>query len=81
MHLKNDNIEIVINDEADEIIKELFNSPKNKYQKNLESMKGSEFSFDHVCFLYYKCHKINSNRVGSYIDSPENQKSNNKSYQ
>ena len=27
--------------------------------------------FDFVHLLYYKCHKINSSRVGSYIDSPE----------
>ena len=31
-------------------------------------MKGSEFVY--VRLLYYKCHKINSNRDGSYIDSP-----------
>ena len=29
-----------MNDEADEVIKELFDSPKNRYQNNLESMKG-----------------------------------------
>ena len=34
-------------------------------------MKGSEFVFDYVHLLYYKCHKINSNRNGSYIDSPD----------
>ena len=33
-------------------------------------MKGSEFVFDYVHSLYYKCHKIDSNRGGSYIDSP-----------
>ena len=33
-------------------------------------MKGSEFVFDYVHLLYYKCHKINPNRSGSYIDSP-----------
>ena len=31
MHLKSDNIEIMINDEADEIIEELFDSLKNRY--------------------------------------------------
>ena len=31
MHSKSDNIEIMINDEADEVIKELFNSLKNRY--------------------------------------------------
>ena len=32
-------------------------------------MKGSEFVFDYVQLLY--CHKINPNRSGSYIDSPD----------
>ena len=46
---KSDNIEIMTNDEAGE----LFKSLKNRYQNNLESMKGSEFLFDYVYFLYY----------------------------
>ena len=70
MHQKNDNIEIMVNDEADEVMKKLFKSLKNRYQNNLESMKGSEFVFDYVHLLYYKCHKINPNCVGSYKDSP-----------
>ena len=41
--------------------KELFDSLKNRYQNNLESMKGSEFVFDYVYLLHYKCHKINPN--------------------
>ena len=81
MHSKNDNIDIMINDEADEVIEELFDSLKNRYQNNLESMKGSEFVFDYVELLYYKCHKINTNCSGLYIVSPRKQKSNNKSYQ
>ena len=32
-------------------------------------MKGSEFVIDYGHLLYYKCHKINLNRGGSYIDS------------
>ena len=44
-------------------------------------MKGSEFVFDYVQLLYYKCHKINPNCSGSYIDSPGWIKSNNKSHQ
>ena len=58
MHSKIDNIEIIINDESDEAIKGLFDSPKNRYQNNLKSMKGSEFFFDYVHLLYYKYHKI-----------------------
>ena len=41
MHSKSDNIEIMINDEADEVIKELFDSFKNRYQSNFESMKDN----------------------------------------
>ena len=63
VHLKSDNIEIMINDGADKVIKELFKSLKNRYQNNLESMKGSEFVFDYVCLLYYKLHKVNANRA------------------
>ena len=69
MHSKSDNIEIKINDQADEVIKELFDSLKNRYQNNLESMKGSKFASDYVYLLYYTRHKINSNCGGSYIDS------------
>ena len=65
MHWKYDSIEIMINDESD---KELFDLPKNRYQNNLESMTGSEFVFDNVHLLCYKCHKINSNHGGSYKD-------------
>ena len=35
MHSKDDTIEIMISDEADEVIKKLFESLKNKYQKYL----------------------------------------------
>ena len=66
---KSDNIEIMINHEADEVIKELFNSLKNRYQNKLKLMKGSEFVFDYVDLLCYRCHKINSNCWGSCIDS------------
>ena len=34
-------------------------------------MKGSEFVFNYVHSLHYKCYKINTNRGGSYIDSPD----------
>ena len=57
------------NDEADEVIKKLFNSLKSRCQNNLELMRGSEFVFDYVQLLYYKCHRINLNHAGSYIDS------------
>ena len=61
----------MISDEADEVIKYLFNSLKNRYQNNLQSIRCSEFIFDYFHSLYYKCHKINFNHGGSYIDSPD----------
>ena len=51
----------MINHEADRVMKELFDSLKNRYQNNLGSLKGSEFLFDYVQLLYYKCHKTKSN--------------------
>ena len=34
-------------------------------------MKDSEFVFDYVQLLYSKCHQVNLNRGGSYIESPD----------
>ena len=34
-------------------------------------MKDNEFVFKYVHLMYYKCHKINPNRGGSYVDSPD----------
>ena len=36
MHSKNDDQEIMINDEADELIEKFFQSLKKRYQNNLE---------------------------------------------
>ena len=71
MHSKSDNIEITISDETDEVMKELFDSLKNRFQNNLESVNGSEFTFHYVNLMYCKCHKIKPNRGGSSVDSPD----------
>ena len=34
-------------------------------------MKGSEFVFDYIRLLYYKCHNIYSKYSGSYIHSSD----------
>ena len=71
MHLKSDNIKVMTYDNANEVIKEIFQSLLSSYQIGLEtSMRGSDFIFDCVNLLYYKCHKINIKHGGSYIDSP-----------
>ena len=35
------------------------------------SMRVSDFNFDSVQLMYYKCHETNFKRGGSYIDSPD----------
>ena len=64
MHSKSDNKKIMINNEANGVMKKLFKSLKNRHQNNLESMKGSAFVFNEVHLLCYKCRKINSNCGG-----------------
>ena len=61
----------MINDVADEVIAELLKSLKMTYKHNLEPMKGSEFVLDYVHLFCCKCHKVNLNRGGSYIFSPD----------
>ena len=69
MHSKSDNIEIMINDEADKVLEELFQPLISRYQIGLEtSIKGSDFVSECVR-LYLKCHKINFKRGGSNINS------------
>ena len=59
-----------------QVIEELFDSLKNRYQNNLESVKGREFVFDYAQLLYYKCHKTNPNCSGKYLDFPNSIKKN-----
>ena len=72
MHAKSDNEEFMNGSDTDEIIKELFKSLLQRYQESLqEKMRGSDFAFDGVNFLYYDFNKISISRGGSYIDSPK----------
>ena len=72
MHSKSDNIEVITYDNANEIVKEMFESFLSRYQTALEtSKKGSYFNFDGVNLPYYKCRKAKFKRNGSYIESPD----------
>ena len=65
MHTRSDNIEIMIGDDNDDIIEELFKSFIQKYEENLQNkMKGSNFEFDGVNFLYYDFNEISLNKNG-----------------
>ena len=72
MDTGSDNMEIMIGNETDEIIEELFESLSQKYQEELEEpVKGSEFVFDSIDLLYCNLHKRSLNRGRSYTDSPK----------
>ena len=62
----------MMDDETDEIMKELSESLLQRYQEGLEeSMKGSEFVFGSADLLEHKLNKIGLNGGGSYVDSPK----------
>ena len=70
MHSRSKNTPFTSHNDADEVIDELFESLRSKYQGSLEtSMRGREFIFDSVQLRYCKFHKVNCIRGGSYIDS------------
>ena len=72
MYTRRDNTKIMFGDDNDDIIEQLFESLLKKYEENLQNkMRGSEFEFDGVNFLYYGFNKTSINRGGSYIDSPK----------
>ena len=72
MHTRSDNEEFMNGSETDEIIKGLFESFLQKHEQNLQNkMRGLDFEFDGVNFLYYDFNKISLNRGRSYIDSPK----------
>ena len=57
--------------ETDDVINELFNSFRRRYQEGLQTkMKGSSFTFERIDLLEYHLHKI-SHSGSSYINSPE----------
>ena len=71
IHSTSDNIKFIPYSDANEVIDELFNLLCSKYQVNSEtSLRGSNFSFELVQLMYYKCHRVNFIHGGSYIDSP-----------
>ena len=72
MHSTSENIKFTPCNDANEIVNEPFESLRSKYQDSLEtSMRRSDFIFDSVQLMYYKCHKGNFKRGGLYIDSPD----------
>ena len=72
MDTKSDNIAIMSDVETEDIINELFNIFRKRYQEVLETkMSGSSFTFECIDLLEYYLHKISLNRGSLYIKSPE----------
>ena len=64
MHLKSN---FTPYNDANEVVDELFESLRSRYQGNLRTSKEwREFIFDSVQLMYYICHIVNFRRVGSY---------------
>ena len=67
MHTRGVNEEFMNGSDTDEIIKEIFRSLLQRYQENLqEKMKGLDFAFDGVNYLYYDLNKTSIKLYESY---------------
>ena len=72
MHSRSDNIKFTPYNDANEVVDELFELLCSRFQETLQkSMGGSDFDFDSVQLMYYKCHKVNFRGGGIFIDSPD----------
>ena len=72
MYIRSNNEEFMSGDDTYEIIKSLFESFLQNYEENLQNkMRGSDFEFDCINFLYYDFNKTSIYRGGTYIDSPK----------
>ena len=72
MYTRSDPAEFMSGSETEEIIESLFRSLLQKYQDNLnEKMRGSDFIFNGVNYLFYNFNRISISKGGSYIESPE----------
>ena len=70
-YIWSDNISIIQGENTNDIIREIFNSFLNNYQKELKIIKRSDFVFKSVNLLDYKLHRVRLKRGGSYIKSPK----------
>ena len=92
MHTRSVCEEFMSESKTEEIVEKLFRSLLQRYQDDLnEKMRGSDFIFNGVNYLFYDFNRVSISKGGSYIESPKwlkdkkctvNQKNNdNKSFQ
>ena len=66
IYTKSDNEEFMNGNNTNEIIKLLFESFLQRFEKNLqEKSRGSDFEFDGINFFYYNFNKASIYRGGS----------------
>ena len=64
--------EIIIGSETEEVAENLIMSILQKYQYSLQNkMKGSDFIFSGINYLYYDLNRLTISKGGSYIESPK----------
>ena len=64
--------EFMIGSETEEVAENLTMSILQKYQDNLQNkMKGSDFIFNGINYLYYDLNRVTISKGGSYIESPK----------
>ena len=72
IYTKSDNVNIMRGYATNDIINEIFDTFKERYQSGLETrMVGSNFIFDHIDYLEYHFNKTNINRGSTYIPLPK----------
>ena len=69
MHSSSNNIKFTSYSDADEVFDDLFKSLPSRYEVNLETSMGKLSYYYSVQLMYYKCHRVNFIRGGSYIHS------------
>ena len=58
MHSRNKNTKFTSCNDVNKVLDELFDPVRSRYQGNFEtSMGGSQFIFDSVQMIYYKCYE------------------------
>ena len=63
MYSTSNNIKFTTYNDVNEVVNELVASLRARYQDNLAAlMRGSDFIFDSVQLMHYKCHKVNFKR-------------------
>ena len=72
MHTRSVREEFMSGSETEEIVEKLFRSLLQRYQDNLnEKMRGSDFIFNGVNYLFYDFNRVSISKGGSYIESPK----------